>query len=292
VSLPKVTTINGDFTFLNCTNLTSISLPGVSSIGRNAFDTCTNLTSVTFGKTIASANFDNNAFYGDLRDKFYATDPTNGTPGTYTTTAPVSSSSKWTKEGNSGNSSVFTSISQMQTWLAAQPANTVATAYAVKLNVNNLGGASYDSGSVGYVLWGPSTIKYIKLDLSGSTFTSIGVNAFIACTGLTSVTIPGSVTSIGEGAFYGCSLTSVTIPSSVKSIGKEAFICLSYTDGTHGGPNRVTFEGTIPSSGFSSNKPFPGNLRDAFYSSNTTNGTPGTYTTATPINSASVWTKQ
>ena len=43
-------------------------------------------------------------------------------------------------------------------------------------------------------------------------------------TGLTSVTIPNSVTSIGDGAFYGCSgLTSVIIPNSVTSIGDEAF---------------------------------------------------------------------
>jgi hypothetical protein len=36
-------------------------------------------------------------FDGDLRDKFYATNLTNGTPGTYTTTSPVHSSSIWTK---------------------------------------------------------------------------------------------------------------------------------------------------------------------------------------------------
>ena len=48
--------------------------------------------------------------------------------------------------------------------------------------------------------------------------------AFADCRGLTSVTIPNSVTSIGNNAFYGCSsLTSVTIPNSVKSIGDEAF---------------------------------------------------------------------
>ncbi len=54
--------------------------------------------------------------------------------------------------------------------------------------------------------------------------TSIGDGAFYGCTGLTSITIPNSVTSIGESAFYGCTgLTSVTIPNSVTSIGDMAF---------------------------------------------------------------------
>ena len=54
--------------------------------------------------------------------------------------------------------------------------------------------------------------------------TGIGSYAFQYCSGLTSVTIPNSVTSIEYGAFWGCSgLTSVTIPNSVTSIGGSAF---------------------------------------------------------------------
>ena len=57
-----------------------------------------------------------------------------------------------------------------------------------------------------------------------SSVTSIGEYAFDGCSGLTSLTIPSSVTSIGEYAFDGCSgLTSLTIPSSVTSIGEYAF---------------------------------------------------------------------
>ena len=57
-----------------------------------------------------------------------------------------------------------------------------------------------------------------------SSVTSIGEWAFYDCTSLTSITIPNSVTCIGNSAFSGCAgLTRITIPSSVTSIGNCAF---------------------------------------------------------------------
>lgn len=69
----------------------------------------------------------------------------------------------------------------------------------------------------------PATVTY---DATTYNVTSIGNYAFgglIPCD-LTSISIPGSVTSIGEAAFMNCTvLTTVNIPESVTSIGVGAF---------------------------------------------------------------------
>ena len=55
--------------------------------------------------------------------------------------------------------------------------------------------------------------------------TSMAENAFSGCTGLTSITIPGSVTSVDTEAFSGCTgLTSVTIGNGATNIGTNAFL--------------------------------------------------------------------
>ena len=89
-----------------------------------------------------------------------------------------------------------------------------------------------------------SALEFLTLP---SSITTIGDEAF-AWNLLTTVTIPNSVTSIGDDAFAGNLLTTVTIPNSVTSIGAGAFSTNALTTVTI--PNSVT---TIGASAFYSN---------------------------------------
>ena len=81
--------------------------------------------------------------------------------------------------------------------------------------------------------------EYVFYECSGLTsvtipnsVTVISPYAFDGCSGLTSVTIPNSVILIEQGAFLGCSgLTSVTIGSGTRAILDQAFTrCTELTD--------------------------------------------------------------
>lgn len=89
----------------------------------------------------------------------------------------------------------------------------------------------------------PQGFTETSYSIPGSV-TSIGEGAFFTCEKLTNITIPDGVTSIGSDAFAECSnLTSITIPNNVRSIGDYAFAqCSNLTSITI--PNNVTSIGS------------------------------------------------
>ena len=86
-----------------------------------------------------------------------------------------------------------------------------------KLSILDLSDAKIVKGGIPYVTASGITDQYTSND-------KLGDLAFRGCSGLISLTIPSSVTSIGYSAFEGCSgLTSLSIPSSVTLIESDAF---------------------------------------------------------------------
>lgn len=97
---------------------------------------------------------------------------------------------------------------------------TITSSSQHRVSVVNPTNGNYFSYVTGDVVI-PDSVEY-----NSTTYAviSIGTSAFKNCTGLTSITIPTTVTSIECYAFQECiGLTSITIPSSVTSINERTF---------------------------------------------------------------------
>ena len=243
----KVTSI-GCGAFLNCTSLTSVTIPdSVTSIGDSAFYGCTSLTSVSIPDSVTS--IDDSAFYGcsNLKSVNYSGTKsqwkaiTIGSDNSYLTRAFIKCTDGII--GNENTVTVDSVIYRLNDDYTAQVISYSGTPGNITISeCVSYEGITFKVTSIGSSAFKDCT-SLTSVTIPNSV-ESIGDNAFNGCTSLTSITIPDSVTTIGNNAFSGCSsLTSVTIPNSVESIGDNAFQnCSSLTSATIG--NNVTSIGS------------------------------------------------
>jgi hypothetical protein len=291
--------------FADCTNLTSVTIPGsVTSIGYSAFGDCTSLSSINFQGNAPSDGGD--MFYGDTKATAYYLPGTSGWSSPFAglpalmlnppvpagslevTISPASatnSGAQWQVDDGTpqpsgatvlglsvGNHTV--SFSTITGWttptnqIVSVSANSTATATGMYTEDAEFGLSYATNGGgtltiIGYI--GPGGTLTVPTYINGLSVTIIGESAFVQAN-LTSVTIPGSVTSIGVGAFELCyRLGSVTISNGVTSIGAYAFGQTSLTNVTI--PSSVTNIGDSVFVGCTNLTGITVNASNSFYSS-------------------------
>ena len=270
----------GSQAFKNCTRLTSVTIPNsVISIGENAFSSCSSLTSVTIPNSIISIG---EYAFMNCKKMLALTIPNS-----------VTSIGAETFSGCTSLSSITIPNSVTSIGKYAFYSCTNLTSVTIPNSVTSIGGSAFygctslasvtipnSVTSIGSSAFYGCTslpvvdnIRYADTYLIGAVDTSlstchikestkwIGPRAFMNCTRLTSVIIPNSVTSIGIGAFSGCtnlpiidniryadtylveaidkSLSTYAIKEGTKWIGYNAFYgCTSLASITI--PNSVT----------------------------------------------------
>ena len=183
---------------------------GVTRIAADAFLSCERLTRVTLAATVATIG--NDAFWGCI--------------GLASVTLP----NGVTRIGDSA----FFECTRLTGIAIPNSVTFIGTRAFVKctsLTAFTVGAGNPVYGSLGGVLFnkGKTTLIQCPGGKAGGytipgTVTRIGDGAFFWCTRLTGITIPTSVTRIGNDAFAYCSrLAGITIPNSVTDIGYEAF---------------------------------------------------------------------
>ena len=243
VTIPDTVTSIGEQAFNHCDNLTSITIPdSVTSIDSSAFQNCRKLTSVTIpnGVTIIDSSV-----FEDCSSLTSVTIPDSVTEIGNDAFSGCSSLTSVTIPDSvtSIGSNAFCNCDSLTSITIPNSVTEIGNSLPVFNGCDNLEIKINTDDNLLYSKDG-TTILLCANNVTTVTIpdsvTSITDYAFYRCSSLTNITIPDSVTSIGNDAFSGCSsLTSVTIPDSVTSIGNDAFSgCSSLTSVTI--PDSVT----------------------------------------------------
>ena len=263
--------------FAYCSGLTSVTIPtGVTSIGNEAFKYCSGLTSINVASGNTHYSSIDGVLYNHVQDtliqcpgaKTSITIPNSvtsigeeafsGCSGLTSVTIPtgVTSIGERAFSGCSGLTSVTIPTGVTSIGSGAFYGCSGLTSVTIPTGVTSIGGSAFN---------GCSSLTSINVASNNTHYSSIdGVlynhvqDTLIQCPGAkTSITIPNSVTSIEDWAFYGCSsLTSVTIGNSVTYIGRSAF------DGCSGlttlNFNAINYPDITNIDDYFSNRPFAG----------------------------------
>ena len=220
ITIPSGVTNIDDSCFEGCVKLKSINIPSSADrIGERTFKGCTGLTSIYLPVSIEKIWL--SAFSGcsALADVYYTGTETQwNNILIYSDNAPLINATLHS-EGASSFNGGSGSCGDNLTWkLTTDGTLTISGSGAM----NNFESTQLGTYSFYKAPWNDYKNKIKKVVFSGS-ITSIGNGAFNGCTALTSISLPSSITSVGINAFTDSGITSLTIPSGVTMIPDNAF---------------------------------------------------------------------